>query len=207
MNKKIPLLVLSFFAVVISSTLALNYWKPDKIERPEGYSKPDVQVGIQSPKGPVRVMELDIDENANKYFARGATRRFDGRFALEMTALTPGSGWLKWKTRDGISPIIDFKKVTRRDIQRFNQFSESLGMPVRLALSGKTLQIVTKETKEDLSHFAKQGKIKKYRTPNGFYKPKAPVQMVFKRDKNGRVFVVKKDTKELQKPSEAVAAK
>jgi len=207
MNKKIPLLVLSFFAVVISSTMALNYWKPDKIERPEGYSKPDVQVEIKSQKGPVRVMKLDIDENANKYFARGATRTFDGRYALEMTALTPGSGWLKWKTRDGISPIIDFKKVTQRDIRRFNQFSESLGIPVKLALSGKALRIFTKETEEDLARFAKQGKIKKYRTPSGFYKPKAPVQVAFKRDKNGRVFIVKKEDKGLQKPSEAVAAK
>ena len=207
MNKKIPLLVLSFFAVVISSTMALNYWKPDKIERPEGYSKPDMQVEIQSPKGPVRVMELDIDKNANKYFASGATRSFDGRYALEMTALTPGSGWLKWKTRDGISPIIDFKKVTQRDVQRFNQFSESLGMPVRLALSGKALQIFTKETEADLARYAQQEKIKHYRAPNGFYKPKAPVQVAFKRDKNGRVFIVKKEDKGLQKPSEAVAAK
>lgn len=206
MNKKIPLLVLSFFAVVISSTLALNYWKPDKIERPEGYSRPDVQVESKSLKGPVRVMELDIDEKANKYFARGATRTFDGRYILEMTALTPGSGWLRWKTRDGISPILDFKKVSQRDVQRFNQFSKSIGMPVRLALAGKTLQISTNETADDLTRFAQQGKIKKYSAPNGFYKPKAPVQVAFKRDKNGRVFIVKKKDTGLQKP-DAVAAK
>ncbi len=207
MNKKIPLLVLSFFAIVISSAMALNYWKPDKIKRPEGYSKPDMQIEANAPKGPVRVMELDIHENANKYFARGANRAFDGRYALEMTALTPGFGWLKWKTRDGISPIIDFKKVTQRDIQRFNQFSESLGMPVRLALSGKTLLVVTQETQEDLARFAKYDNNKRYRAPHGFYKPKAPVQVAFKRDKNGRVFIVKKEDSSITKPSEAVAAK
>lgn len=206
MKKELTIAVISFFALVITSTLALNYWHAKKIERPEGYSKPEIEV--TEPKRPARVMDLDIAENANKYFAKTMKGAYEGRVVLHMNAWAPGAGWLRWKTRDGLTPIIEFKKVTQQDINRFNQFSKSINMPIRLALSGKVLKIWAEETEADLAQFRQaDGTIKQAKAPQGFYKLKAPPEVYVKKDKSGKAFIVQKKDKDKEQPAEAVALK
>lgn len=214
MNKKLPLIIISFFALVVFSILTVNYWHTEEVERPEGYSKPEKEAKLKD-KGPVRVMDLDISENANKYFTHRVRKgkstgnggaKYSDNYALEMLAFAPGSGWLRWKTRDGITPILEFKKVTQRDIHRFNQFPKSIQMPIRLALSGKILRIWAEETQKDLSRFMQaDGTIKQYKSPKGFFKLKAPPEVMLAKDKDGKVFIVHKKDKDEEKPAEAVA--
>ena len=204
MNKKIPLIIISVLALVVCSVLALNYWHIKKTERPEGYSKPELEVEITPEKGPVRITNLDIAENANKYFSHGVSESYTDMNLLTMVAFAPGSGWLRWQTIDGITPVIEFKKVTQRDIDRFNHFSKSINMPVRLALSGKVLKIWAEETQADLAPFMQaDGTIKQYKAPQGFFKLKASPEVLVKKDKSGKVFIVEKKDKDKEKPVEA----
>ncbi len=207
MNKKKSLIIISFFALVACSALALNYWHTTKTERPEGYVEPELEVK----KGPVRVMKLDIAENANKYFSKGVSSisgSYQGNTRLTMVAFAPGSGWLRWQTRDGLTPMIEFKKVTQREIDQFNNFSKSIQAPIRLALSGKVLKIWAEETQADLTSFMQaNGTIRDYKAPSGFFKLKAPPAVMVKKDKDGKIFIVKKKDKDKEQLTETAVAK
>lgn len=217
MKKELKIILISFCALVVCSTVALNYWHSVKIKRadvkrPEAYSKPEIEVAV--PQGPARVMELDIAKNANKYFSYGVSGnqkvgdRGVSRYSLEMLAIAPGSGWLKWQTRDGLSPMIEFKKVTQRDIDRFNQFTKSINMPVRIAVSGKVLKIWAEETRADIAPFIRaDGTTKQYKAPNGFFKPKAQPEFLVKKDKSGKTFITHKKEVDKEKPGEVLALK
>lgn len=92
-------------------------------------------------KDGLRVQSLGIEEGVQKYYADD----------VEIVAFAPGSGWVKMKTREGISPIISLAGVSSEDIERFNRFSESCGFPIRVRLAGNELKVsLEQETVEYL---------------------------------------------------------
>gem|GEM_PF-5581026 len=60
---------------------------------------------------------------------------------IDLVSLGPGSGWLRLITSDGLSPIISFDSVTKKQIRAFNRFALSLDYPFRTELDGSELFI------------------------------------------------------------------
>jgi len=60
---------------------------------------------------------------------------------LDLVTFATGSGWLKLITRDQISPILRFGKVSQDDVRQFNLISEGNGYPFRVTLAGNVLTI------------------------------------------------------------------
>jgi len=83
-------------------------------------------------KAGLRVQSLGVEEGVQKYYAEN----------VEIVSFAPGSGWVKVKTREGISPIISLGNVTVQDIEMFNRFSKGSGLPIRAKLSGNALNIL-----------------------------------------------------------------
>ena len=59
---------------------------------------------------------------------------------LHVVYFVPGSGWIMWDTRDGITPIVNLNNVTAQDIDRFNKFYST--PDYRLTLNSDCLQVV-----------------------------------------------------------------
>ena len=152
---------------------------------PEGYSNPEkgtaqTAQGIAQNKN-VRVEALDIAENIPYYYKE----------SLELVALSPGSGWLKLKTNDGISPTLSFNKINYQDIMRFNKFSKQVGMPIRVALSENVLQIFTEGTTPESDLLAARDNSGSF-IKKDFFVPKAPNEkMVLRKNRDGKIFLVK----------------
>jgi hypothetical protein len=123
-----------------------------------------------------------------------------------MVAFAPGSGWLKFKTTDGITPTLQFKRVTRGDIQRFNAFSKSIDSPIRVALAGNVLHVTAEETAADLAYFKDKKTTSTFATAfnERFNQADTAPKVVMRKDKDGNVFLVK--VKEKKKVAEEAVA-
>lgn len=180
------LFVLSFLGGLLTST----FWEETKRQRafvtkPEGYTDPDKD---HSNRGKTnRVERLDIAEEVHKYHE-----------ILDLVAFAPGSGWIRFKTRDELSPTVNFFNSTMDDIRRFNAFSKSIGEPIRLALRGNVLSITAEETGQDLARFANKSDSESVRL-KGFYHPEPLTQIAIRRDNIGRIFLVKAESREEKK--------
>ncbi|PKN27960.1 MAG: hypothetical protein CVU64_15015 [Deltaproteobacteria bacterium HGW-Deltaproteobacteria-21] len=92
-----------------------------------------------SSKDRLRVQSLGVEEGVEKYYGDN----------VEIVTFAPGSGWVKMKTREGISPIISLSGVTGDDIEKFNRFSHSLGFPIRVKLTGDVLSVALEQEEVD----------------------------------------------------------
>ncbi len=200
--KKTGLISIVFMVGIIVGVSATNFWKARDIgvrdAPPEGYSEPEVykpsEARLQKRTGDVRIKKLEIADNVHKYHE-----------TIELVAFAPGSGWIKFKTRDGITPTISFFSVTEKDIKDFNQFARSINEPVRVELYGNALKISAQETEGDMARFAgkeQMGEIQKLR---GFYHRAPLTKLAFHKDSSGRIFLVKATDENHRKSSETLA--
>jgi len=141
--------------------------------------------GYSSPEG-TRVEKLVIEKHVK--------RSFDKR--LELVSFAPGSGWLKLVTRDQITPVLRFKSVTERDIQEFNEVSESIGYPFRTRLVGKVLYVQhIQNHKEDAAWNTTVAMIDSKTTQErAFFELDSQPRVMMAKDKSGNVRLVKVDT-------------
>lgn len=209
--KKTGMVLAVFSCVVCGSIFSISYWEsrhkePAKHARPEGYQKPTAHDRL-SPKAASllrregRITKLEIAPNVPKYF--------DDK--LELVALAPGSGWIKFITDDGITPALTFKKITQGEIQRFNAFAESILSPIRVAMAGNVLHITAEETEADLAYFKGNDKaMASAERPKAFYygfnQPDTAPKVVLRKDKQGNVHLVKATDKE-EKSFETMTAR
>jgi hypothetical protein len=138
--------------------------------------------GYEEPAG--RVEKLKIEGSVSKYYDEN----------IDLVAFGPGSGWLKLKTRDGISPEISFKRVTQRDVQRFNWFSKSVGLPIRVEFIDSVLRISAADADKGALHLADITEEKigaKSIMVTGFFKPEKLTRLAIRKDSKGKVFLVK----------------
>lgn len=205
--KKTGMVLAAYFCVVCTGVFAIHTWESRQSEfptgnlRPEGYQTPTAQDRAASRPGKMlrregRVTKLEIAPNVPKYFDE----------KLELVALAPGSGWLRFKTGDGITPTLDFKKVSRGDVRRFNAFAQSTQSPIRVNMAGNVLHISAEETAEDLALFeGKEGPAKPRAFYYGFNKTDTAPRVVMRKNEDGKVFLVR--APETEEAVETVAAK
>jgi hypothetical protein len=198
MQKKTTITVICL-AIAIVGFGTYNFMGDGVFTPPEGYSPPSstgeltnetVHAGTKT-----RIKNLDIADSIPKYY----------KDTLELVAFAEGSGWLKIKTGDGISPTISFDGVDNMDIRKFNQFSERIDIPIRVALSGDTLQVFSNQTathEDIIASNSDSGSFKKV----DFYRPIKTPKLALRKDKDGKIFLVKTDVPVLQ-PEQAVMAK
>ena len=168
MKKEIISVLVGYGMLVVVGTFVLNTYDQARIERagpmrPEGYQQPESlpATGHRTvPDGVVRVSDLEVADDVQKYLDH----------TLELVAMSPGSGWMRLKTTDGISPIISFDGVRPRDIEQFNRFARQIDEPIRVALYGNTLQVFAEETEAHLARF--EGRTPRPIKMIGFYKPR-----------------------------------
>jgi len=201
MRKQIGFALVAYCVLVVAGTATLTYWDrlgtPQTAVRPEGYSLPEAEAPVvRESTGPVRVMHLDVADGVYRHLDR----------SLEMVAMTPGSGWMRLKTEDGISPLISFDRVETRDIRQFNRFAESIRQPVRVRLEGDRLEVFTVGTESERDRFAERSDAKPVRKI-AFYRPQTEkTKLVMRRDANGRVYLVDANATP-KKNAETLAAK
>lgn len=182
MKRKITSLSIIALLTIMGGTLIVKQVTVRKqIGLPEGYEEPSG-----------RVEKLKIERNVSKFYDEN----------LDLVAFGPGSGWLKIKTRDGISPTISFNSVCQRDIQKFNSYSKSLGLPLRVAFSDNVLRLSSIEKSNDPSQLADitAEKIGENSIMNkGFFQKDAQPLLAIRKDPSGRVKLVAVDKPE-EKP-------
>lgn len=199
MRKQFMTAAVGYCLVVALGIVGLQNWdRSGEAPRPEGYQRPEAARTAEADAiqgGPVRVTRLDVADEVQKYLVG----------TLELVAMSPGSGWIKFNTTDGISPLISFDRVHLRDVEQFNRFARQTGEPIRVALHGDTLQVFAEETALHLARF--EGKTLPPLRKIGFYRPKSgqDVQLALRRDESGRVYLVR--TGEDPAPDTAVALK
>ena len=202
MKKQISFALMAYCVLVVAGTATLTYW--DRLDtrpadlRPEGYSLPAPSgPGDGAQTGPVRVMHLDVADNVYRHLDR----------SLELVALTPGSGWMRLNTDDGISPLISFDRVEKRDIRQFNAFAASIGEPIRVRLAGDRLEVFTAETRSHADRLADSQAPAPARRV-AFFRPKvAKTELVMRRDAEGRIYLVDTGSNRPANDAEALAAK
>ena len=86
-----------------------------------------------------RVEKLKIDDSVSEYYDEN----------LDLFAFGPGSGWLKFKARYGLSPVLSFDCITQSDIRQFNRFSKSIGLPIRVAFCNRVLSVSSTVTGDE----------------------------------------------------------
>jgi len=190
--KKIAIVAACCLVVALGGKLALDQWATgSRTMLPEGYSAPDGKVAAtaKTQGGPVKVTDLDIASNVPKYYED----------FLEIVAFAPGSGWMKLKTRDGISPTIAFDGVTAEAIEAFNRLATSQGLPLRASLDGSRLSLTAQETENDFAYFAAKGQPASPPPTIAFYKPNPGPQLAMQKDESGKVFLVRVDPPERSK--------
>ncbi len=200
--KKTGLISVAFIVGIIVGVSATNFWKSRDVgvleAPPEGYSEPEEykpsEARLQKRSGDVRIKNLEIAENVHKYHE-----------SIELVAFAPGSGWIKFKTRDGITPTISFFSVTEEEINDFNKFARSINEPVRVELSGDALKISVQETEEDIARFAGKEKVAADQKLRGFIHRTPLTRVAFHKDKNGRIFLVKATDEDDKKSRETLA--
>ncbi len=180
MHKKFIIVSLIGLFLIMGGTLLIKQSgeqsQSGMLGLPEGYEEPAS-----------RVEKLKIDGSVSKYYDEN----------LELVAFGPGSGWLKFRTRDGISPTLSFKGITQRDIQKFNKFSKSIGLPVRVEFANNVLRISSDEIGDEPIHLADitAEKIGANSIMNkGFFNKDVPTRLVIRKDQSGKVKLVAVDT-------------
>ncbi|MFC1867127.1 hypothetical protein ACFL0H_03230 [Thermodesulfobacteriota bacterium] len=180
MKRKWGMAIIIGLLLIMGGTLTVQYsgilHNDVTIGLPEGYEEP-----------PGRVEKLKIEGSVSKYYDEN----------LDLVAFGPGSGWLKFKTRDGISPVLSFKRVTQKDVQNFNRFSSRLGLPIRVKFSDNVLRLSALRVGDDPIHVADitEKKIGANSIMNkGFFPKEEPSRLVLRKDRSGKVFLVKANT-------------
>jgi len=175
MKKKGIFCLIGIF-MIMSGGLIVNHLGDrqgrDIIGPPEGYEAPVS-----------KVKKLKIRGSVSKYYDDN----------IDLVAFGPGSGWLKLKTRDGISPTLSFNGVSQRDIQIFNQFSQNAGLPIRAEFSDNTLRLSTVGDDADSIHIADITEEKLGADSimsAGLYKVEKPPRLAIRKDRSGKVFLV-----------------
>lgn len=178
--KKAHIIILAIFLLSVAF-LPSFLLKDSGRAKAEGQENrfPHSQTSGEKKQEGTRVERIDIDENVHKYHED-----------LELVAFAPGSGWLQLKTRNGISPIISFFSVTEREIQKFNEFSEIIGAPIRISITRNVLRISAEETDADLKRFSKTGKDDNEHRITGFYRPGPLRAISLRKDPEGNIFIV-----------------
>lgn len=185
--KKIALVACCCLVVALGGKLALDQWGDGSPTlQPEGYSAPEGRTkavgATKSQNGPVRVTDLAIAPNVPKYYED----------FLEIVAFAPGSGWMKFKNRDGLSPMLSFDGVTAEGIEAFNRFAASQGMPLRASLDdGGCLSLTAQETENDFAYWASRGEPTQPPPTVAFYKPNLGPQLAMQKGVNGKVYLVR----------------
>jgi len=135
-----------------------------------------------------RVEKLKIDGSVSKYYDDN----------LDLVAFGPGSGWLKFKTRDGLTPILSFNRVSRDDVVKFNRFSKRIGLPIRVAFSKRVLRITSTEKVDDSVRMADitEEKLGKNSIMYTGLKEEVSTRMVLRKDKSGKIFLVNVDSED-----------
>lgn len=177
--KRLGLVCLIGLCMVMGGTMSMliNHWVDQGggggLGPPEGYEE---SAG--------RVEKLKIEGSVSKYYDEN----------IDLVAFGPGSGWLRLKTRDGISPEISFKQVTQRDVRRFNWFSKSIGLPIRAEFTDSVLRISAADGDKNAVHLADITEEKIGRNSimvTGFFQPEKPTALAIRKDRKGKVFLVK----------------
>jgi hypothetical protein len=180
MKRKILIGFITGLFFVVGGTLTVKHLEDRKDAGPPGTPE-----GYEEPEG--RVEKLKIEGSVSKYYDEN----------IDLVAFGPGSGWLKIKTRDGISPTLSFNRVSTKDIQKFNKFSESIGLPVRVEFSNNILRLTADEEGHDPIYVADitEEKIGANSIMNkGFFEKEIPTRLVIRRDRNGKVKLVAADS-------------
>jgi len=190
--KKIAVVTCCCLVLAMGGKLALDQWATGaRIMVPEGYSAPQDTPATtgQVKAGPVKVMDLDIAANVPKYYED----------FLEIVAFAPGSGWMRFKTLDGLSPTISFNGVTADAIEAFNRFAISQGLPLRAEMEGTLLSLSAHETENDFAYFASKGEPAQPPPKIAFYKPSPGPQLAMQKDADGKVYLVRVDQEKTSK--------
>ena len=195
--KKIGLIGTGFVVGAIIGIFGTAYWgekvmKEAELISPEAYS--ELEGPAERRVGEIRIEKLDIADNVHKYHE-----------SVELVAFAPGSGWIRFKTRDGITPTISFFKATEEEVQKFNQFAISIGEPIRVSLSGGILSITAEETMKDLMRFAGKGDVSEKNRLKGFYYQEPLPMLAIRKDSSGKIFLVKASDKDKKGRPTAVA--
>ena len=176
MKKKISTVsLLVLFLIAGGTFMVRELGEQHEIGLPEGY---------QEPGG--RVEKLRIERSVSKYY--------DDH--LDLVAFGPGSGWLKLKTRDGISPTLSFNRVTQKDIQRFNSYSTNIGVPIKVSFSNNILRLSSDKVSDDPTMMADITREKlgaKSIMNTGFFKKDTQTRLVIRKDHSGKVRLVSVD--------------
>ncbi|MBW2610092.1 MAG: hypothetical protein JRC68_07085 [Deltaproteobacteria bacterium] len=176
--KRIGLFCLIGLFVIVGGVFMINYRGErlgEVIGPPEGY---------EEPAG--KVKRLKIGGSVSKYYDDN----------IDLVAFGPGSGWLKLKTGDGLSPTLSFNRVSQKDIQRFNQFSRSLGLPIRAEFSDNVLSLSAVGEETDSIYVADitEEKIGADSIMNtGPFQAEEAPRLAIRKDGNGKVFLVAVD--------------
>ena len=179
MEKKLAKYSLVFVFALFSGVLIFQYFnnaeKRSMLGPPEGYEE---TIG--------RVEKLKIDGNVSEYYDEN----------IDLVAFGPGSGWLKLKTRDGLSPVVSFNRVKQSDIRQFNRFSKGIGLPIRVTFSNRVLRISSIKAEDNYVQMAditaeKLGKDSIM--VKGFEREESRSRLVLRKDVDGKVYLVKSD--------------
>jgi len=117
----------------------------------------------------------------NLYVGNGASQYF------QVVAFAPGSGWVKVNSPEVMRPILNLNKVNPVDLQRFNGYAKSYGLPVKAEISGGILYLVLIDT--DVSFLAKTERLEQ----NLYWKPKERPRLAIMKDDSGKIFLVKRN--------------
>lgn len=180
MKRKIIIVSITGLFLVIGGTLTMKHLGDRDDGGPLGLPE-----GYEEPEG--RVEKLKIEGSVSKYY--------DDH--IDLVAFGPGSGWLKIKTRDGISPTLSFNRVNEEDIRKFNRFSKSIGLPIRVEFSNNILRLTSDEPVHDPIYVADitEEKIGANSIMNkGFFEKEIPTRLVIRKDRNGKVKLVSADS-------------
>jgi hypothetical protein len=177
MMKKRDIICLTVVMLILGGILFVEYrGEQDKgvvIGPPEAYEEPVAKVN-----------RLKIDGSVGSYYDD----------YIDLVAFGPGSGWLKLKTKDGLSPMLSFKGVNSRDIKRFNDFSHQLGLPIVVEFQDGLLRISANNGAEvDKSIQVADITAEKLGVNSimatGFFEEKTQTRMAIRKDSSGKVFV------------------
>ena len=166
------LIVVFVICGVLAVNISIDQKKSKILGPPEGYEQPSD-----------RVIKLKIE--------KGVTRHFGNE--VDLVTLGPGSGWLKLKTRDGISPTLSFNRIKPSDVEQFNKFSKSLGVPIKVEFSKNILHVSLLENAQR-PVFVADSSDREIETislmPKDFYKSRQPTRLAIKKDSAGKVFLM-----------------
>lgn len=188
--KKIGLIYIIGLMMIVGGVITTSYFVEDEksemtIGPPEGYEKPKADIATEWKKN--RVEQLKIEKGVLKYYKDN----------LEYVAFAPGSGWIKLKTIDGISPTLSFKKLKDEDIQGFNRFTREVGIPLQAEFTDNTLRLSLTDAEKRAIMIAKSNTETWQSLASTesiiSYEPDIPAMLAMKRSADGKVRLVAQD--------------